>query len=370
MQKVYILIGIPRCGKSTFASSITDATLVSVDDIRQQLSDQGVIGKNYSSDDNALVFDQFHKTLIKHMQQGENVIADATNARLCERQQIYSLLSAFKPKFIGVLFEINKQKSMDRIQQIQKNGKTCVHYFENPSEALDTYIERLKNNMPTLDEPLSEIIYIEDGKIKNIQQKVLIASKNSGKIAIYTDICQSLNLKTTNLNEIRVDEKIEENGANETENAIIKAKAYHQITALPVIANDSGLIIDKFAPQDQPGVFVRRYTGKELTDEEMLNIYIEKLNKVGGQSEGHYNVALALIDFKGKLHHKTFAPKRYFVNTPSKVITKDQPLSSIEIDIATGRYFSEMTPHERNLSEAKEMQKQKDFIEKVFINGN
>lgn len=370
MQKVYLLIGIPRCGKSTFAKSLNDAVLVSVDDIRQKMSDDGIIGKEYSSDDNKIVFTEFHKKIFLHVKNGENVIVDATNARLCEREEIYTLLAQFKPKFIGVFFEINKQESMQRIAKLQQKGKTCVHYFNNPSEALDTYIDRLKNNMPTLNEPLSEIIFYKEGKIERIQQKILIASKNTGKIAIYRDVCENLGLKTTDLCQIKVDKEVEENGASETENAIIKAKTYHEITGLPVIANDSGLIIDKLAPEEQPGMFVRRYTGKELSDEEMIKIFIQKLNLVGGESDGHYNVALALIDYDGKLHCKNFTPKRHFINKPSKIVIKDQPLNSIEIDKTTGKYFSEMTVHEKNLSEREEMQKQQEFIKQVFLKSN
>lgn len=197
--------------------------------------------------------------------------------------------------------------------------------------------------------------------------KVLIATGNQGKFNIYKAIFDELEIECTNIREMNINIDVEENGKNEVENAIIKARAYHEVTGMPVLANDSGLVIDKFKPEDQPGVLVRRYHGRELTDEEMIEIYIEKLNEVGGSSTGHYNVALALIDESGKLFTREFKPKRYFVNKPSSVIKKGVPLSSLSYDEVSGKYMSEMTTQERNEYEAEEMIKQKEFIKEVFI---
>lgn len=197
-------------------------------------------------------------------------------------------------------------------------------------------------------------------------QKILIATTNLGKFDIYKAVLDEIGLECTNLREMNVDIEVVENGTSEVENAIIKATAYHKATGLPVLANDSGLVIDKFSEENQPGMLVRRYKGKELSDEELLNVYIEKLNEVGGSSSGHYNVALALIDENGDLFTREFKPKRYFINKPSKVLNKGVPLSSLAYDEKTKKYLSEMTATERNEYEADEMAKQKAFIKEVF----
>ena len=199
-----------------------------------------------------------------------------------------------------------------------------------------------------------------------MDKKILIATTNLGKFNIYKAVLDELGLECTNLAEVKVDIEVDENGKNEVENAIIKAQAYHDATGMPVLANDSGLVIDKFSAEDQPGVLVRRYQGKELTDEEMIEVYIEKLNEVGGSSTGHYNVALAIIDENGKLFTREFKPKRYFVNKPSSVVRKGVPLSSLAYDEKTGKYMSEMTIEERNNYEAEAMLAQKGFIAEVF----
>ena len=99
--------------------------------------------------------------------------------------------------------------------------------------------------------------------------KVLIASNNLGKVNIYKAVFDRLGIETTYPKELGISVDVEENGATEVENATLKAKAFFEATGLPTIANDSGLVIDKFSAENQPGVLVRRFGGRELTDEEM-----------------------------------------------------------------------------------------------------
>lgn len=368
MLMVYLLIGLPGAGKTTFAKTLNDAQIVSVDEVRQQLSDNGIIGKTYSSADNKIVFEHFHNKILEVVKNGaKHVVVDSTNARLNERQDIFNLLSDFKPKFVAVRFIDSAKTCLKRILKREKleNG---VHHFENPTEALKIYENRIKECEPSLLEQFAEIWYVKNGKVKSKTQKLLIASTNLGKINIYKDVCSEIGVLTTSLAEIKVDITVEETGSNELENAILKAQAYFNETSLPVLSNDSGLVIDKFSPDDQPGVMVRRFGGRELTDQEMLEIYINKLNEVGGSSTGHYNVALVLINGKGKIKHGEFKPKRYFINKPSKVLNKGVPLSSLSFDEKTGKYLSEMTIKERNTYEADAMIAQKNFIKNNFKN--
>lgn len=196
--------------------------------------------------------------------------------------------------------------------------------------------------------------------------KVLIATTNQGKIDIYSQAFRELGLDFCSLKDFNISVDVEETGKTEAENALIKAREYHKLTGMPVVANDSGLIIDKLKPEDQPGVFVRRKHGKELTDEELLNVYVEKIKEVGGQSTGHFNVALAIIDESGKEFVREFKPQRLFVSTPNEIIKKGIPLDSIAFDPETHKYMSEMTTVERNKYEGEELLKQQNFIKEIF----
>ncbi len=57
-----------------------------------------------------------------------------------------------------------------------------------------------------------------------------------------------------------------EDGATFEENARIKAFHYARHTEIPVLADDSGLMVDALG--GQPGVFSSRYAGEEATDHE------------------------------------------------------------------------------------------------------
>lgn len=196
--------------------------------------------------------------------------------------------------------------------------------------------------------------------------KVLIATSNSGKVQIYSNILDKLGIDWCSLKSMKVDVHVEETGTTTQENAILKAKAYHQATGMPVICNDSGLIIEKLLPSDQPGVWVRRFGGKELSDQELIDVFAKKIKDVGGSSESYFDIGVAIVDEKGKLYSKSFKSPRLMVDTPSKTVIKGIPLRSLDYDKVSGRYMSEMTMDEANAYEGKCMQDQIEFICKCF----
>ena len=197
--------------------------------------------------------------------------------------------------------------------------------------------------------------------------KILIASGNMGKVAIYAQILDELKLPYCSLRDIDVNIEVEETGETELENAYLKAKAYHEATGLPVICNDSGLVIEKFAPEDQPGVFVRRYGGHELSDEETIRIFSEKLKAVGGDSDSYFKVAPVLCDENGNYHSKEFKSYRYMIATPSPVVIKGLPLRSLDYSKEKHKYWSEMSMEEANACEGSAIKEQSAFIKEVFM---
>ena len=196
--------------------------------------------------------------------------------------------------------------------------------------------------------------------------KVLMATTNAGKVEIYRKAFEDIGAEVVSLKDLNITADVEENGNSSVENAVIKAKFYHELTGMPVFANDSGLVIDKFSAEDQPKLLVRRYQGKNLTDLDMINVYIEKLNAVGGLSTGYYDVGLAAIDENGKLYTASFKPRHTFINKASDVVLKGVPLDSLSYDFESKRYMSEMTREERQHHEGEEFYKQMEFIKDCF----
>lgn len=226
--------------------------------------------------------------------------------------------------------------------------------------------ENQEDDLLSLENGFHKLNIYKNGKLIKGDMKPLIATSNLGKIAIYTQIFKELGLHCCSLRDIKLDIEIEENGKNELENAMIKAKAYHEVTGLPVLCNDSGLVIEKFAPADQPGVFVRRYGGRELTDEETIKIFSEKLAKVGGESDAYFNVGIVLCDKNGEFHSRLFKSYRYMKLPASKVVEKGLPLRSLDYNKEFGKYMSEMTIEEANASEGDCIKLQTEFVKEIF----
>lgn len=144
---------------------------------------------------------------------------------------------------------------------------------------------------------------------------------------------------------------VEEDGETAEENAIKKAKAYYEKTKLPIIAEDSGLWVENFSKAEQPGLFVKRINGKEdLTDEEILKCYIEKLNKVGGKSNARYKTGIAVINEDGKIFSKTVDEKIFILtaNKNNKGYIKGGFLDVISYDPISNKYFNELTEEEKS----------------------
>lgn len=139
-----------------------------------------------------------------------------------------------------------------------------------------------------------------------------------------------------------------EDGKTALENSIKKAKAYYEVTKMPVIAEDAGLLIDKFSDIDQPRLMVRRINGQDnLSDEEILNYYIDKLKKYG-DSLAHYYTGVALIDSDGNLYSDSVDEKEFLLTSKKCEIksVKGGILEPISIDIEVNKYFDERTEEE------------------------
>ncbi|MDI9483056.1 MAG: XTP/dITP diphosphatase [Bacillota bacterium] len=109
-----------------------------------------------------------------------------------------------------------------------------------------------------------------------MKRKLIVASKNDGKIKEIKKILDGLPIEIISMKEAGIDPDIEENGADFEQNAMLKAQAVYNLTSSMVIADDSGLEIDFL--NGAPGVFTSRFAG-ESTDQSEKNkkiIYLLK----------------------------------------------------------------------------------------------
>jgi XTP/dITP diphosphohydrolase len=88
------------------------------------------------------------------------------------------------------------------------------------------------------------------------EDKLVLATTNKGKQREILDILQGFDLEIIFADNLRMTEP-EETGTTFCENALIKARAYHDNTGLAVLSDDSGLVIPQLS--GRPGVNSGRF---------------------------------------------------------------------------------------------------------------
>lgn len=154
-------------------------------------------------------------------------------------------------------------------------------------------------------------------------------------------------IKVVSPDDLGIHLDIEENGKTAIENALIKATEYYKVVGLPTIAGDSGLYIEGLREEEQPGLYVRRVNGKDLSDDEMIEHYTNLARKAGCECFIKYFTGIALITGQGRF-------TKEFRDTPLKLSPvansnkqhRGNPLDSISI-IGDGRFFNELSDEER-----------------------
>lgn len=112
----------------------------------------------------------------------------------------------------------------------------------------------------------------------NIMKQILIATHNPGKIIEYKMILRDISSQLLMLSDLGISAEPEEDGATFEENALKKAEFYSAFSDLPILAEDSGLEIDYL--HGEPGVHSRRWPGHKATDEELVEMALQKLKGV------------------------------------------------------------------------------------------
>lgn len=128
--------------------------------------------------------------------------------------------------------------------------------------------------------------------MSNIKIKELvIASNNEGKIQeikllLPTVICSSQKEYTN--------EAVPETATTFIENALIKAKHLINIVDQPVLADDSGLIVE--ALDGEPGIKSARYAGENADNEANINLLLERMSNIPEKNrQAYFYCAMVLL---------------------------------------------------------------------------
>ncbi len=177
--------------------------------------------------------------------------------------------------------------------------------------------------------------------------KVLFATTNPAKVGKYKKALEENGIELITINDLDFKLDINENGKDALENAYIKAKAYYDILNIPTIGMDNSLFIEELPEDKQPGTYVRRVNGKELTDSEMIEYYTSLVKEYGEKLTAKWVYGMVICDGSNIEKYTWSKDHFYFVSTPSKIINEGYPLDSISILPEFNKYFVEITDEEK-----------------------
>jgi XTP/dITP diphosphohydrolase len=126
---------------------------------------------------------------------------------------------------------------------------------------------------------------------------LVLATRNQGKIREFRRILDAISQGSINLvglEDFPHTTEVEETGNTFRENALLKARSVCRETALPAIADDSGLCVDVL--NGAPGIFSARYAGVHGDDKANNAKLLRELEDVPeDKRSAHFTCAAALV---------------------------------------------------------------------------
>lgn len=117
---------------------------------------------------------------------------------------------------------------------------------------------------------------------------LLIATGNPGKMREIKAILQPLNCKIVTLLDLGLTLDVKETGETYLENAQIKANAYHKVSDMITLADDSGLEVN--ALQGAPGIYSARFSPKQnANDADRREYLLEQLKNKPKPWTAHFH---------------------------------------------------------------------------------
>lgn len=127
------------------------------------------------------------------------------------------------------------------------------------------------------------------------KRKLIISTGNKNKVEEIKDILKDLNIEVLSKTDVDLGGlDVIEDGDTLEENSIKKAKALAEKVDFMVMADDSGLFVDKL--HGEPGVYSSRYAGEEGNDSLNNKKLLEKLEGITiDNRRGKFLTVIALI---------------------------------------------------------------------------
>lgn len=126
-----------------------------------------------------------------------------------------------------------------------------------------------------------------------MMKELIIATQNQGKLKEFQQLLSPIRCISQASLALP---GIEETGLSFVENAIIKARHVSQLTGQPVLADDSGLVVE--ALQGAPGIYSSRFAGVDATDSENIQLLLQRLQHVEDEQRvAYFYCALVVLRY-------------------------------------------------------------------------
>lgn len=174
--------------------------------------------------------------------------------------------------------------------------------------------------------------------------RILIGSNNQHKLIEIRGILPGFEWITPR--DLNLDTDIEETGATFEENALLKARAFAQLSGLVTVADDSGLVVD--ALNGEPGVYSHRYFPKEgATDKDRREYLVSRLEGKPEPWTARFISAAAVVD------PSTGYANVVFGTVEGEILRDDRGQNGFGYDAifyvpSLGKTLAELTEQEKN----------------------
>lgn len=106
--------------------------------------------------------------------------------------------------------------------------------------------------------------------------KLILASNNKDKLREFRQLTADMDVEIVSQREAGYILDVEETGTTFAENSYLKAHAVTELSGLPAVADDSGLVVDALG--GEPGIYSARYgLGHDASDADRYNYLLKKL---------------------------------------------------------------------------------------------
>ena len=192
--------------------------------------------------------------------------------------------------------------------------------------------------------------------------KIVLATHNHDKEIELKHSLRGLDVEICSLSEYPDIGEIDETGATLLENSLLKANTVHDLTGLPVIADDTGLEVD--ALDGAPGVYSARFSGVNATYEDNVNKLLSVMEDVpDDMRSARFRTVISFVDETQKLWTEGFIEGRITENARGNMGFGYDPVFYVP---RLKKTFAELSTAEKNKISHRGLALQK--LRKILIN--